>query len=195
MKSKEYYISLIKNRLDEKRCRHSLCVAESCLMLAKKYGEREDEAFLAGLLHDVMKCETPENQLQIILNTGIIISNFEENNFRLWHAIAGEAFLRTQAGVDNERILGAVRWHTSAKAGMNILEKIVYVADFISADRNYPDVETVRSLAASSLEEAMLYTLAYTIKTLAKERSVISLHALECYNELITGHAKGDFIK
>ena len=180
------YDELLKTKLDNYRYIHSLGVAKSARHLAELYGGDAEKAYFAGLLHDVMKNASPDEQLQIIKKADIILSPCERLNRKLWHAIAGAAFLKLELGIDDPEIIGAVRWHTTGKAGMNKLEKIVYLADFISEDRKYPDVDKVRTLAESSLEGAMLYTERYCITKLIADGMIIDPSSVDCYNELIT---------
>ena len=179
------YDELLRSKLDDYRYVHSLGVAKSARELAKIYGADEEKAYFAGLLHDVMKNASPDEQLQIISKADIILSPCEMRNQKLWHAIAGAAFLKAELGVIDEEIIGAVRWHTTGKAGMSTLEKVVYLADFISEDRTYPDVDEVRRLAAIGLEQAIVYTQKYCITKLLKENMIIDPSSVECYNDLI----------
>ena len=179
------YDELLRSKLDDYRYVHSLGVAKSARELAKLYGADEEKAYFSGLLHDVMKNATPDEQLQIITKADIILSPCEMRNHKLWHAIAGAAFLKAELGIDDEEIIGAVRWHTTGKAGMSTLEKVVYLADFISEDRTYPDVDEVRRLAVIGLEQAIVYTQKYCITKLLKENMIIDPSSVECYNDLI----------
>ena len=93
-------------------------------------------------------------------------------------------------GITDADVINAIRYHTTGREGMSLLEKIVYIADFISADRNYKDVGVVRKLAAQSLEEAILYTAEYTIKKLASQNLPIHPATLDCYKD-VAGLANG----
>ncbi len=177
---------LLRSKLDDYRFIHSLGVADSARELAKIYGADEEKAYLAGLLHDVAKNVPKDEQLQMMEKAGIILSPAEKNNPKLWHAIAGECYLRCEMGITDPEILGSVRYHTTGKAGMNLLEKIIYVADYISAERNYPDVDVMRDLSVNhSLEEAALYSLQYTFMKLTPEKGIIHTDSVDFYNELI----------
>ena len=116
---------------------------------------------------------------------GIILNPAEKNNPALWHAIAGECYLRCEMGITDPEILGSVRYHTTGKAGMSLMEKIIYIADFISADRVYDDVDVVRELALKSIEETMLYTQRSSINELLQKGACIHPDSVECYNELL----------
>lgn len=180
------YKKLLKEKLDDYRFLHSLNVAESAYNLALMYGADEDKAYLIGLLHDIMKNAPKNEQLQIMENGGIILTQAEKNNPKLWHAMAGECYLKDVLEIKDEEILGSVRYHTTGKASMSLMEKIIYVADYISAERNYPDVEVMRYKALTQgLEEASLYSLQYTLKKLSQDKGIIHTDSVDFYNELI----------
>lgn len=174
---------LIESRLDDARIYHSVCVSRAARHLALRYAADAEKAELAGLLHDVMKNEPPESQKELIERGGHKIEGWETQ--KVWHAMAGEAYLRLEKGITDAEILSAVRYHTTGRAGMTLMDKIVYLADFISDDRVYPDVNTVRELAEESLEKAIAYTCAYTIRTLIQRGSPIHTDTVECYNQII----------
>lgn len=177
---------LLKQLLKKKRYIHSLNVADSALFLADKYGGDRDKAYFAGLVHDIMKNANEDEQLQIMEKGGIILSRVEKNNQKLWHAMAGEAFLRTEMGITDEEVLSAVRYHTTGKAGMSLLDKIVYIADYISAERDYPDADVMRELSTNQgLDEAALYALKYSLTALSKKEKLIHEDSVAYYNELI----------
>ncbi|MBQ6601358.1 MAG: bis(5'-nucleosyl)-tetraphosphatase (symmetrical) YqeK, partial [Clostridia bacterium] len=180
------YKRLLRDKLDDYRFLHSLNVAESALLLARMYGGDEKKSYFAGLVHDIMKNATKEEQLQIMEKGDIILSRTEKNNSKLWHAMAGEAYLRTEMGITDKEILSAVRYHTTGKAGMSLLDKIIYIADYISAERNYPDVNVMRELALNEgLDEAALYALKYSFASLSQQERLIHPDSVEYYNELI----------
>ena len=175
------YRELLRGKLNPRRLFHSECVSECAGVLAERYGASVEKARLAGLLHDVMKNAPANEQLALMPN----ITPLELLNTKVWHQISGEAFLRQNGIVTDEEILGAVRWHTTGKAGMTLLEKIIYVADFISADRDYKDVEVVRRLAYISLEHAILYTSRYTVNKMVSQDLLLHPATVECYNDML----------
>jgi nicotinate-nucleotide adenylyltransferase len=184
-KTKAEYLSLLLTRLNEKRFIHSLNVADAAVTLARRFGADEEKAYLAGLLHDITKNETDENQLQIMESGGIILSMTQRNNPKLWHAMSGMIYLRDTLGIKDEEILGAVRWHTTGKADMTLLEKVVFIADYISDERDYPDVDVMRHLAEVSLDAAALYALKYSLKHLSLKEKPICEDSVAMYNELV----------
>lgn len=179
------YTAIIKNRLSQNRFIHSMNVADAAASLAKKYGADVDKARLAGILHDITK-ETPlPEQYDYITKGGDVLSKLELNKAAVIHQKSGEAYCRLELGITDPDVLGAVRYHTTGRRGITLLEKIVYTADFISADRNYPDVSKMRELAVISLEDAIMYSLKYTIYKLLGENDLIHPDTLECYNYLL----------
>lgn len=179
------YRKILREKLDDYRMYHSECVSECAAVLAEKYGADPEKARLAGLMHDVMKNADADGHFEYIEKSGEKLTAVDISNPKVWHQISGAAYLKENGIITDEEILGAVRWHTTGRAGMTLLEKIVYVADFISADRDYPDVGVVRKLAEKSLEDAILYTSRYTVNKLAANNMPIHPATVECYNDMI----------
>ena len=182
---KDEFIALIKGKLNEDRFIHSMGVADTAVLLAEKFGGDREKAYIAGLLHDVMKNESEEEQLKMMKKDGIILSQAEKNNPKLWHAMSGAAFIRHELGITDPDIVNAVRYHTIGRAGMSLIEKIIYTADFISPERNYPDVEVMRSLSFESLDKGDLYSLQFSLKRLSECKFVIHTDSVDFYNELV----------
>ena len=187
----EEFRKLIEEKLNENRYIHSLNVADSAKELAKMYGCDEDKAYTAGLLHDVMKNASDFEQLNVIARAGEELTSCEKANKKLWHAIAGTAFLKTELNVKDEDILNAVRYHTTARENMSTLEKVIYVADFISADRNYPGVEEVREAAEDSLEKAMMIGLEFCIHEIVEKKQILHPDSVDAYNEIVISDRGG----
>ena len=180
-----YLKSLIKPRMGEYRYIHSVNVSKKAVELAQIYGGDTEKAMIAGMLHDITK-ETPvDEQLKIITEGGIILDDVEKNSSKLWHPISGSVYIRDTVGITDSDIINAVRFHTTGRAGMSLLEKIIFVADFTGDERNYNGVDIMREKSLRSLEEAMLYGLQFTINDLSKRMMTIHPNALACYNELI----------
>ncbi len=187
----EQYIEIIRQRLSDYRFHHSLCVAEEAKRLAQKYGADPDKAYTAGILHDIMKDTAKDAQKQILADYGVTLDEVEQEAPMLWHARSGEVFLRHILGVTDEDILSAVRYHTTGRAGMSLLEQVVFTADFTSADRNYPDVDVMRALADKSLTEAIRYGVEYTIGDLQKQNRAVHPDTLAVYHEIVLSDGNG----
>ncbi len=181
----EEFKKLIEGRLKERRFIHSLNVADSARSLARKYGCDEEKAYTAGLLHDVMKNASDFEQLNAISKAGWELTDCEKSNKKLWHAIAGAAYMKITLGIEDGDLIEAVRYHTTARKNMSLLEKVIYVADFISADRDYPEVDEVRNAADESLEKAMMLGLEFCIHEIVERKQVLHPDSVDAYNEII----------
>ena len=186
----EQYKALLKSRLSDYRYTHSVCVAQSAVELAEKYGADKEKALIAGLLHDITKEAEREEHFELFKAAEMSLSELERRNPKLWHAMSGAAYLKVKLGITDTEILDSVRYHTTARAGMTLLDKVIYIADFISADRVYDDVEVVRSLAKKDLDETMLYTQTYSINELLHKHSPIHPDSVAAYNNLIMNGIK-----
>lgn len=182
---KDNYIDIIQAKLTQKRFFHSVCVAEEAKRLAEKYGADPNKAYLAGVLHDIMKDSSQNEQLQILDRFDIILDNVEAETPKLWHAKSGAVYIEKNLGLKDEDILNAIRYHTTARADMSLLEKILYVADFTSSDRVYKGVEAIRIIADENLEKAVLEGLAFTIFDLSNRKMPIHKNTFEAYNKSI----------
>ena len=178
------FLEILKSRLTPQRLYHSICVAEQAKHLAEKFGGDSEKAYTAGLVHDIMRYEPVEKMLELIENDGQILTESEKNITVTLHAIAGEIFLRKELGVTDSEILSAVRWHTTGKEDMTLLEKIIYVADLTSEDREYPDILEVRAMAEESLDRTCLRGLSFTIEDNAKKCRPIHIDTVKAYNYL-----------
>ncbi len=188
MYNTQQYIDLISRCLSKKRFIHSLNVADSALELAKKYGADEYKAYISGILHDIMKEEQLNLQKMYIERNGESPNPYMSKS--VYHQMSGAAYCRLELGIEDKEILNAIRYHTTGRRGMTLLEKVVYTADFISADRQYPDVEMMREKAQSSLEDAMLYSLKYTISDLISKGLPVHTDTVECYNWILENYEK-----
>lgn len=192
MYNTDEYLSLIKSRLSEYRFTHSVNVAKSAVELAEKYGADKEKAYVAGILHDVMKEENLDVQREFIEKNGEKMTSLELNSKSIYHQMSGSAYAKIELHIDDEDILNAIRYHTTGRKNMSLLEKVIFTADFISAERNYPDVDIMREKAKVSLDDAMLYSLKYTINNLTSKTAVIHTDTLECYNWIIETNFKED---
>ena len=183
-KIKEYK-ELLEKRLNKGRYYHSLCVADEAKRLAEKYGGNEEKCYLAGLLHDITKNSTPEEHLEIFKSNNISLSQIEISAEKLWHAVSGAIYIENNLNIKDTEILDAVRYHTTAKADMSLTAKILYLADFTSKDRNYPDVNIIRNLVDKSLDEAFIYALKYSIIDLTERSKVIHPDTVDAFNEAV----------
>lgn len=180
------YIEILKSRLNVKRFYHSLCVADEAKRLAEKYGGDVEKAFLAGLLHDITKNSDKEEHLKIFSQFGIMLSDIEKSAEKLWHAISGATYVEYILKIEDKEIISAIRYHTTAKADMTLLEKIIYLADFTSADRDYDDVSVIRQYVDESLDKAFIYALQYSICDLVNNKKCVHKDTFAAFNQAVS---------
>lgn len=168
-----YLREYIRPLMTEYRYRHSLGVEKQAAHMAEKFGADVRKASLAGILHDVCKDMPKGPLLQNIMESGIINGIDFGASPQLIHSYAGALYLQTHMGIHDPEVIDAVRYHTTARAEMSLLETIIYLADLTSEDREYGDVEIMRRLCEEDLRGAMIHALTYTVRELAKKNKPI----------------------
>lgn len=153
-------IPLIRKRLEKKlnpsRYEHSLSVSYTCVALAMRYGEDLDKAELAGLLHDCARQYESEEIYQRCLSKGIEVTKDEEKSKILLHAKYGSYMAKHKYHVSDPEILSAIEFHTTGKPDMSLLEKIVYIADYIEPRRyKAKNLDQMRKLAFIDIDQAL----------------------------------------
>jgi len=149
--------------LKPKRVAHVAGVESEAVLLANKWGEDPENAAEAGILHDITKKLDKDAQLMLCSKYGIILENDLENSPQLLHAITGAEVAKDRFGVCEE-VYNAIRWHTTGKPDMSLLEKIIYLADFIEPNREFEGVEELRELAYEDIDKAMEQALKMSIE-------------------------------
>ena len=169
----------LRKKLKGSRYVHTLGVEYTSVCLAMKYGENLETAELSGLLHDCAK-ELPEKKLiQICRDHGERISKMEYQNPFLLHGKAGACLARAKFGIDDANILNAIRYHTTGRPGMTLVEKIVFVADYIEPNRKKADNLTeLRRMAFENLDETVLRILEQTLDYLIRTGKEIDRHTV-----------------
>lgn len=180
----ELLIEDVKQQMSERRWQHTLGVMQSSVELAKCYGADEDEAYLAALLHDYAKYWPFEQQKQIIISAGLPKELLLYGK-ALWHGPVAAHIAETKHNIANDDVLNAIRYHTSGREGMSMLEKIVCLADYIEPGRQFPAVEHIRKLAGTSLEKALVAALDSTIQFLVEKGHKIYPLTIRARNYLI----------
>lgn len=176
------YEQIIKPLMSSKRFKHSCNVAEMCLTLAGKFGADEEKAYTAGILHDCQKEAEKTAMLFEAENSGFYIDPVERACPKLWHGIAGAYYVKNNFGIDDQEILNAIRFHTVGKADMTVVEKIVFLADMISAERDYANVEKYRAAVLEDLDNGMFQTLRWSIMKTVGSGNNVPLTTLDAYN-------------
>lgn len=175
----------LKGILSEKRYNHSVAVANQAVCLAEIYGVNSEDALIAGLVHDACKELSLEEQLKIINESDIILTDIEKIESNLWHGYAASSFIKNKWGIVNDDIISAVRYHTCGRGNMSLLEKIIFVADLTSLDRNYPDAQMIREISKENLDMAIYKCYLYIIPFILNRQGFISQNTLDCYNDAV----------
>ncbi len=169
--------------LNPNRVAHVLGCRKVAVELARLWGEDENAAARAALLHDITKALSGEQQLTLCREYGIIPDNFSSKNLKIIHALTG-SYVADRIFGESEAVVSAIRWHTTGKANMNMLEKIVYVADYIEPCRKFDGVDRLRQLAYTDIDEALRLGLTMTIDLLVSQGRAVSQQSIEALTYL-----------
>ncbi|MCK3936747.1 HD domain-containing protein [Streptococcus suis] len=163
------------------RFQHVLGVEEVALALADQYGCDPKKASLAALLHDYAKEVEDQVFLDLIAKYDLDrdLLNWDNN---IWHGVVGAYKIAEDFGLKDEEIFQAIQRHTIGAGQMTLLDKVLYVADYIEPNRDFPGVDEARRIARESLDKAVAYETAQTISYLAKKGIPIYPQTLETYN-------------
>lgn len=173
---------MVRDELSKKRYTHTCNVEAAAVELAKKYGADPAKAALAAVLHDAVKERPKAELLQILRQNAIIAGNAERSPAPVWHGPCAAILAQTRWGVEDPEVLSAIRCHTTGRPGMTKLDKILYLADMISAERDYPEVGQLRALARQDLDAAVLQAVRYNLRWMeecGKAVDPLSREALE----------------
>ncbi len=163
----------LEENLTEQRFKHTMGVAQTAKSLAMMWGADSSLAFLAGLVHDCAKEVPVRDAVKRLTDNGYALDPVEEASPALLHAPLGALMASETFGINDKSVLDAVRYHTTGRPDMTLLEKIVYVADFIEPNRKYKEAEDIRTLAFENLNKAVLAEADMVIKfTIDKGRLV-----------------------
>jgi nicotinate-nucleotide adenylyltransferase len=168
----------------EKRRAHVAGCAREAIRLAERWGADTLKAEAAALLHDSTKKLGTAEQLKLCKQYGIITKSSDTDSPSVLHAITAAELGRREFSVPGE-VAGAIRWHTTGRADMSLLEKIIYVADVIEETRSFDGVDKIRLAAYSDIDYAILLAAASAIRELCGRMSVIHPDTIEAYNFLL----------
>lgn len=154
----------MEKKLDSKRYEHTLGVAYTAAALAMRYNVDQNNALLAGMLHDCAKCMSNEKRLSICEKYNISISEAERKNPYLLHAKVGSFLAMKKYGITDKDVINAILNHTTGRPGMSVLEKIIWLADYIEPGRKQaPNLAVIRRVAFEDLDKALLMALEDTL--------------------------------
>lgn len=176
--------------LDEKRFEHTLGVAYTASALAMRYDGNVKKAEIAGLLHDCAKCIDNDKKLSMCQKYNININEFEKKNPFLLHAKLGSFLAMKKFNVNDKDVINAILNHTTGRPEMSLLEKILYVADYIEPNRvQAPNLKEIRKLAFVDLDQAVFEILKDTLCYLESVEDAVdpmTQRTYEYYNSLLS---------
>lgn len=178
-------LEIVKEQLTEHRYQHTIGVMETALVLAKQHGADEKKAELSAIFHDYAKFRPKEEMKQIIIQEKMP-KELLVHNTELWHAPVGAYLVKKEVGITDPDILDAIKYHTSGRPGMTVLEKVIYLADYIEPSRHFPGVDEVRELAKEDLDSALIKALQNTILFIMKKDQPVYPDTFHTYNDLTT---------
>lgn len=182
MNKYEQFYSAIISDIGEKRFGHSVRTAECARKLAERWNVDPDKAHIAGIFHDCGKLEDRSQQRKEAMKYEELSDFWGLKSINVLHAKLGVVFARDRYGIDDIDILNAISYHTTGRAGMSMLEKLIFVADCIEPGRSFEDVELIRSEAQQSIDRAVSIICARTIIQLTEKFQHIEHHTLDAYN-------------
>jgi nicotinate-nucleotide adenylyltransferase len=159
--------------LNPNRVAHVLGCRDTAVALAKHWGADVQDAARAGLLHDITKALDGPLQLTLCSAYGKILDDFSKKYPKTLHALTGSLVAERIFG-ENKAVVSAIEWHTTGRADMTLLEKIIYLADYIEPNRTIPGVEELRALAYTDLDAAMKLGLQMTLAHLNRQGAEVS---------------------
>ena len=174
---------LLSSRLKKDRYEHTIGVMYTAAALAMNYGEEIQAALTAGLLHDCGKYCSAEEQIQLCRKKNIALSDAEEQMPALVHAKLGVYLAEHEYGITDQSVLDAIRWHTTGRPDMTLLEKIIYIADYIEPNRKLiPGLPEVRKLAFQSIDDAICLWSKNTVEYRHETGKPVDPMSIETYN-------------
>lgn len=174
----------VQMQMSERRFEHVLGVEKAAIALAKEYGCSVEKASIAALVHDYAK-ERTEDEFRYIIEKKEFDQELLQWGNAIWHGVVGAYFVEHELGIVDEEILQAVRLHTTGGKEMSLLDKVIYVADYIEQGRNFPGVEEARRLAKVDLDQAVAYETEQTLMYLIKKKLPIYPKTIETYNRWV----------
>lgn len=178
------YLAIVKTRMPEKRYIHTIGVMETAIQLAEKYGENVESAETAAILHDIAKYSDIDWMKQIVIENGLDLRLIDWGA-EILHGPVGAWIAENEFSIEDQDILNSIRFHTTGRANMSTLEKIIFVADMIEPNRAFAGVEKLRKKANKDLDKAMNACIRHSIKFLVKTKQPIYPVSIECYNDCV----------
>lgn len=182
--NKEEALLIVKKHLTAHRFEHTKGVLSTALELGKKRNLSKKKIELASIFHDYAKFR-PKAEMRALIKEKELGNDFLQYGSELLHAPCGAYWVEHEVGIKDEEVLQAIRYHTTGRPKMTDLEKIIFIADYIEPNRQFPGVEAVRKVAQENLDEACIMALKNTIQFLLTKNQAIYPDTLATYNDFI----------
>lgn len=186
VKYEELY-EIAKEKLSEKRFNHTLGVVERAIQYAEIYNENIEKVKIAAILHDIAKEIPKEESYNMLEKCGVKLDDIEKRNFNLIHSILGAEIAKNEYKLDDD-IVNAIKYHTTGRENMSMLEKIIYLADATELNRNYMSNENELSLnelvelIKTNIDEGLEYTLKWNLQSVLRRNLLVHLNTVKAYN-------------
>jgi predicted HD superfamily hydrolase involved in NAD metabolism len=175
----------LNNSISSKRYIHSVNVSTTAVKLAEFYGCDAVKAEIAGLVHDCAREFNVELLLDCLVEESMVVDDLTLGVKELLHGPAAVHICRKVFGIEDEEILSAVRYHTTGRENMSLLEKIIYLSDFIEPGRSFDGVEEIRGLAFKNLDKALLLAFNLSIEYVISKNGLIHVNTILSRNYLL----------
>ena len=174
----------VKSRLSEKRFKHTEGVIKRAVEYAKVYNANMEDTKLAALAHDIAKEIPQEEAFNLIKKYEIELDEIEKVNFNLIHSKLGAEIVKEKYGF-NEDIINAIKYHTTGRENMSILEKIIFLADATEENRAYKELDNLVNMIKDNIDEGMLFTLKWIFNDITNKKYLLHLDSVKAYNFLV----------
>lgn len=182
--TREALVQAVANQMSDKRLQHVLRVEAMALQLARIYGGDLEQVSVAALVHDYAK-EREDQAFLTLIDEGDYPDGLCQFGNAIWHGLVGADMIQRELGIDDAAILQAVRVHTTGSANMSLLDKIIYVADYVEIGRTFPIVEEARKIAFQDIDEAVAFETLHTLSYLIEKKTLIYPKIIETYNHWV----------
>lgn len=186
---KNTMLQKVKDRLPENRYNHVVGVVETAMGMAQDFNVSVENAQTAAILHDAAKFSDRDWMKSIIISEEMD-PLLLEYHAELWHAPVGAYIAKQEFGVEDEDVLNAIRYHTTGRAGMSDLEKIIYIADLVEPNRKFSGVDQLRQLKEQGLDVMMEASVKHSIEFLVSKNQPVYPDSLKCYNYFVQQKGK-----
>lgn len=175
----------LEDVMSPKRFIHSLNVMNVAIKLAQKFGCDVEKAAIGGLLHDCAKDISHEETFSLCETYSVPIDAIMQNQPELLHGYVGSIIAKERYGILDKEILQSIRYHTTGHENMSMLDKIVFMADYIEPNRSFIGMDDLRTMAYSDMDKALLFAFEKTIKHVIAKKALLHIDTINARNSIV----------